>query len=48
MSGRGGVCDDQDEKGPQCDYRIVWSRFGNIKLEKWNERKGASGEWVSQ
>ena len=48
MSGRGGVCDDQDEKGPQCDYRIVWSRFGNIKLEKWNQRKGASGEWVSQ
>ena len=60
LSGTGGFCDDhlnpKDEKavarGPQCDYRIVWSRFGNIKLEKWNERKTVSedetGGWVAQ
>ena len=40
------------EIGPQCEYRIAWSRFGNIKLEKWNERKRISDEetggWIAQ
>ena len=60
LNGEGGFCDDhldpEDEKaveiGPQCEYRIAWSRFGNIKLEKWNERKTVSedetGGWVAQ
>ena len=47
LNGEGGFCDDhldpEDEKaveiGPQCEYRIAWSRFGNIKLEKWNKRE---------
>ena len=60
LNGEGGFCDDHldpdDEKaveiGPQCEYRIAWSRFGNIKLEKWNERKKISDEetggWIAQ
>ena len=60
LNGEGGFCDDhldpEDEKaveiGPQCEYRIAWSRFGNIKLEKWNERKKISDEetggWIAQ
>ena len=60
LNGEGGFCDDhldpEDEKaveiGPQCEYRIAWSRFGNIKLEKWNERKKISDEetggWIDQ
>ena len=60
LSGEGGFCDDhldpEDVKaveiGPQCEYRIAWSRFGNIKLEKWNERKRISDEetggWIAQ
>ena len=60
LNGEGGFCDDhldpEDEKaveiGPQCEYRIAWSRFGNIKLEKWNERKRISDEetggWIAQ
>ena len=53
LFGTGGLCDKhlnpRDEmdirRGPQCDYRIIWSRFGNIKLEKWAEVKG---DWVTQ
>jgi len=53
LFGTGGLCDrhlnPRDEmdirRGPQCDYRIIWSRFGNIKLEKWAEVKG---DWVTQ
>ena len=26
-------------------YVIEWSRFGNIKLEKWNKR---DSEWIEQ
>ena len=60
LNGEGGFCDDhldpEDVKaveiGPQCEYRIAWSRFGNIKLEKWNERKKISDEetggWIAQ
>ena len=60
LNGEGGFCDDhldpEDEKaveiGPQCEYRIAWSRFGNIKLEKWNKRKKISDEeiggWIAQ
>ena len=60
LNGEGGFCDDhldtndekKVEKGPQCEYRIAWSRFGNIKLEKWNERKRISDEetggWIAQ
>ena len=60
LYGEGGFCDDhldtddvkKVEKGPQCEYRIAWSRFGNIKLEKWNERKKISDEetggWIAQ
>ena len=60
LNGEGGFCDDhldpEDVKaveiGPQCEYRIAWSRFGNIKLEKWNERKRISDEetggWIAQ
>ena len=60
LNGEGGFCDDhfdtddekKVEKGPQCEYRIAWSRFGNIKLEKWNERKKISDEetggWIAQ
>tara|TARA_B100000989_G_C19522284_1_gene464832 strand:- start:1989 stop:2675 length:687 start_codon:yes stop_codon:yes gene_type:complete len=60
LYGEGGFCDDHldpqntkaVEKGPQCEYRIAWSRFGNIKLEKWNERKKISedetGGWIAQ
>ena len=32
-------------RGPQCEYRIIWSRFGNITVEKWAEVKG---DWVTQ
>ena len=53
LFGTGGLCDrhlsPRDEmdirRGPQCEYRIIWSRFGNIKLEKWAEVKG---DWVTQ
>ena len=39
IRGTGGICDDPDDiKGPECEYRIGWLRFGSIKLEKWNER----------
>ena len=60
LNGEGGFCDDHldpDDKkaveiGPQCEYRIAWSRFGNIKLEKWNARKKISDEetggWIAQ
>ena len=60
LNGEGGFCDDhldpEDVKaveiGPQCEYRIAWSRFGNIKLEKWNKRKKISDEeiggWIAQ
>ena len=60
LNGEGGFCDDhldtndekKVEKGPQCEYRIAWSRFGNIKLEKWNKRKKISDEeiggWIAQ
>ena len=53
LFGTGGLCDNhlfpEDEldirRGPQCEYRIIWSRFGNIKVEKWAEVKG---DWVTQ
>ena len=53
LFGTGGICDrhlsPRDEmdirRGPQCEYRIIWSRFGNIKVEKWAEVKG---DWVTQ
>ena len=53
LYGTGGLCDNhlfpKDEfdirRGPQCEYRIIWSRFGNIKVEKWAEVKGG---WVTQ
>ena len=53
LFGTGGLCDNhlfpEDEfdirRGPQCEYRIIWSRFGNIKVEKWAEVKGG---WVTQ
>ena len=53
LFGTGGLCDShlfpKDEldirRGPQCEYRIIWSRFGNIKVEKWAEVKGG---WVTQ
>ena len=51
IRGTGGICDDPDDiKGPECDYRIGWSRFGSIKLEKWNDRAGVDndGDWVNQ
>ena len=51
--GTGGLCDNHlfpkdefdERRGPQCEYRIIWSRFGNIKVEKWAEVKGG---WVTQ
>ena len=49
LLGQGGFCDRPDRNGGNpCDYRIVWSRFGNIKLEKWNAGKGEDGGWVAQ
>ena len=53
LFGTGGICDrhlsSSDEmdirRGPQCEYRIIWSRFGNIKVEKWAEVRG---DWVTQ
>ena len=53
LFGTGGICDrhlsSRDEmdirRGPQCEYRIIWSRFGNIKVEKWAEVRG---DWVTQ
>ena len=53
LYGTGGLCDNHlfpkdefdERRGPQCEYRIIWSRFGNIKVEKWAEVKGG---WVTQ
>ena len=53
LFGTGGLCDNhlfpKDEldirRGPQCEYRIILSRFGNIKVEKWAE---VIGGWVTQ
>ena len=47
LYGEGGCCDDP-LRSDECIYRIGWSRFGNIKLEKYNAKKGEEGGWVAQ
>ena len=36
--------DDADEDGGII-YVVSWSRFGNVKLEKWNSN---SSQWIVQ
>ena len=36
---------DKDPSASEQSFKIVWSRFGNVKLEKWDKRNGG---WALQ
>ena len=38
-------CDQADPSASEQPFKILWSRFGNVKLEKWDKR---SGGWALQ
>ena len=38
-------CDQADPSASEQSFKIVWSRFGNVKLEKWDKRNGG---WTLQ
>ena len=38
-------CDQADPSASEQSFKIVWSRFGNVKLEKWDKRNGG---WALQ
>ena len=37
--------DDDDDDDDDIIYVVSWSRFGNVKLEKWNSN---SSQWIVQ
>ena len=38
-------CDQADPSASEQSFKIEWSRFGNVKLEKWDKRNGS---WTLQ
>ena len=38
-------CDQADPSASEQSFKIEWSRFGNVKLEKWDKRNGS---WALQ
>ena len=38
-------CDQADPSASEQSFKIEWSRFGNVKLEKWDKRNGG---WALQ
>ena len=38
-------CDQDDPSASEQSFKIEWSRFGNVKLEKWDKRNGS---WTLQ
>ena len=38
-------CDQADPSASEQPFKILWSRFGNVKLEKWDKRNGS---WTLQ